>query len=100
MRNVFIVTREQYDLALRLETLLLELPGESGILFVGAQILERPDGSMGVTWGLSVVVGCSRNLEVGTSEALVWAVVSKDPELEAIRERIKVFVYRGVARSS
>jgi hypothetical protein len=96
MKNVFVVSKEQFDLARMVETKLLEL-AEWAILFVGASISEivsTPEG-----WGMTVVVGCSRNLEVGTTEALVWAVISKEPELEAIKDHMKVIVYRGVARS-
>lgn len=108
MRNIFIVSQEQADLARRLESLLIELPKESGVLFAAAtidgQFRHPPDERVGPLgewkWGISVVVGCARNLEVTIAEALVWAVVSKDPHLEAIRDRILVHVYRGVARLS
>lgn len=90
MRNVFVVTQEQNDLARRLESLLIELPAHSGINFVSASILEG--------WVLSVVVGCGRNLEVGTAEALVWSVISKDSILSEVKDHVKVVAYRGVTR--
>jgi hypothetical protein len=95
MKNVFVVAKEQFDLARRIENKLLELP-EWVILFVGASISEvlTPEG-----WGMEVVVGCGRNLELSAVEALVWAVVEKDPELQAVKRHLKVIVYRGVARS-
>lgn len=95
MKTIFLVTPEMFDLVMRIETLLLSLPKEGGILFTGASIIEGP----GLRWEMQVVVGCARNLEVGTVEALVWAVVSKDPHLLEVRDRVKVLVYRGVARS-
>jgi len=97
MRNVFIVTQEQADLARRAEALLVGLPEASGILFASAKIREAASPSQ---WGMDVVVGCARNLEVAAVEALVWAVLEKDPPLEAIRHLVTVQAYRGVARSS
>ena len=97
MRNVFIVTQEQADLARRAESLLVGLPEASGILFASAKIREA--ASM-PRWGMDVVVGCSRNLEVAAVEALVWASLEKDPPLKEVLHLVTVQAYRGVARSS
>lgn len=93
MRNVFIVTPEQNDLARRVESVLVQLPAVSGILFAGASVVEVVDG-----WQLLVVVGCGRNLEMGAVEALVWSVISKDPILSEVKDHMKVVAYRGVTR--
>jgi len=93
MRNIFFATQEQVDLARRAEDLLFKVPSLGGILFVGATIADA-DG-----WQLRITVGCNRGMETSTIEALVWSVIAKDPELDAVKDRTKVQVFRGVARS-
>ncbi len=100
MRDLFVFSKEQHLMAIRLEEALISLPKESGILFAGAMVIETLDGCMGTTWGITVNVGYSRNLVPGVVDALVWSVIANDPELVAIRSKVKVFSYRGVARSS
>lgn len=101
MRNVFVVTKEQFELSRKIESKLLELPDMSGILFVSAMVAEvSGDLEPGTQpWQLILLVGCGRNLELTAVEALVWAVVDKDPELHVVKDRVKVSVHRGVARS-
>lgn len=93
MKNIFIVNPEQLDLARYFELVVLKLPKEGGILFASASIIEGRDG-----WDLSAVIGCSRSMEISAVEALIWQTIAKEEPLNSIKERIKIQVYRGVAK--
>lgn len=96
MKNIFVVTQEQADVARKFEGTLLGLPKQSGITFVSAAVVEDVPKK---DWALRLVVGCERRLEEGVVEALVWSTVNRDPGLELYRDRINLMVYRGVARN-
>jgi len=96
MKNIFVVTQEQADVARKFERTLLELPKQSGITFVSATVVEDVQN---MDWSIQLVVGCERRLVEGVVEALVWSTVNRDLGLGPYRDRINLTVYRGVARN-
>ena len=93
MKTIFLVKPEEFEIARKIEKLLLGLPIESGILFVGIDVIPAHTLCSETTY--DIFVGCSRDLEVSVVEPLVKNTLAKDfPNI-----KISVQTRRGIDRS-
>lgn len=96
MKDIFFVKPDQFEIALTMEKRLLELPEESGMLFVGVTVLPDPDERR--TQPLyRVVIGCSRNVEPDLMHAAAKTFLR---DLVEDERQILVEAYRGTSRNS
>lgn len=92
MKTLFLVKQEEGDMARHMETKLLNLPLDSGVLFAGVSVVPS-DGTHPTIF--RVWVGCHRDFD----ESLMGLVVC-----HALREEIqqgvqvKVEAHRGLSR--
>jgi hypothetical protein len=101
MKNVFFAQPDQVALARSMETKLLSLPKESGILFASVEVVPEDTNASNQHWGLEIAaryqiaVGCSREADPGWIDPLVRATLATE-----IQDGCKVEVdfYRGISR--
>lgn len=92
MKEVFVVPTAHNNMAREIEKLLISLPWDCGILFVGVRVVnsERP---------YEVTVGVVRSMEVGAIEELVPTFLKQNGILEEADKLITVNVFRGVSHN-
>src|SRR3954468_19416825 len=93
MKPVFYVKPTDAEVAQGMETKLMDLPQEAGILFAGISV--KPDEEDGEPV-FHVWVGCHKNMDERMMPSLIGMVFQK--EIEAGR-RVKVEAHRGLGRS-
>ena len=93
MKTIFMVSREETDLARRVEARLLDLPSSSGILFVGVSVAPATSSSPTV---YHIWVGCRRDYE----EALMDPLVRVTLRDELVGVSVVVHTHRGCTRDS
>ena len=72
MRTIPYVKAEHDELARKMETKLLELPADAGILFVGIEVYSNAEGPE-----FHIFVGCTRNFDKRTITALVGMTLNE-----------------------
>lgn len=99
MRPVFFVKDEEADLARVIEKRLLNLPLESGVLFVGVSV-DPEEYDVGTKKRTPAVyriwVGCHRNFDTRTIDALVKHVLKEEIDSGL---RVEIQAHRGLGRS-
>ncbi len=96
MKNVFFVTQDQFDIARAMEKKLLDLPEDSGILFVGISVQENQDKRRD-TVQYKIVIGCSRARDPDLMDALARQYLK---EFVKDDQQLVVHAFRGVGRIS
>lgn len=77
MKTVFLVTREEADLARKMEQKLLALPESAGILFVSIEVIQDPfQQSREILF--NVFVGCTRERDASLMDVLVRRYLRED----------------------
>lgn len=94
MKAVFFVRPDEAEVARSLEKILMSLPKESGILFVGVSVLSDPL-SIARKVLYQVVVGCHRSRDTTLIDLLVRKYLSQEVKDES---QLIVNSYRGIDR--
>ena len=98
MKTIFLVEQKDADKARSIEAKLVGLPQECGILFAGVRVAPVDPNSTAIENKplFQLTVGCSRDFEEATIDALVRMVLKA--EIEA-GMWLSVDVRRGISRS-
>lgn len=96
MKTVFLVQPDEAEVARRMEKILISLPRDSGILFVGVSVVSDPLSiSRRVIY--QVTVGCDRARDASLVDALVKTFLRQEVSEDS---QLSVRSFRGVDRSS
>lgn len=96
MKTVFFVRPDEAEVARRMEKILLSLPKESGILFVGVSVISDPL-SVPRKVIYQVAVGCDRARDASLIDALVRTFLRPEVSDDS---QLSIQAFRGVDRSS
>lgn len=96
MRPVFLVKQEEADLARQIESRLLGLPLNSGILFVGVSVVPAVDEKKVPSVVYRIWVGCHRDFDEGLIKMVVRHALLEELEKGLC---IEVEVHRGIGRA-
>lgn len=96
MKTVFFVRPDEAEIARRMEKILLSLPKESGILFVGVSVISDPLSTPRKVI-YQVIVGCDRSRDASLIDALVRMFLRQEVPDDS---QLSIQSFRGVDRSS
>lgn len=96
MKDIFFVQPEQAETARLMEKKLIELPEDSGVLFVSVTVLPDPFSQRNLPI-YKVVIGCSRERENDLMHALAKRYLR-----DLVTDELQILVesYRGVSRNA
>lgn len=99
MRTIFVVKPEEADKARRMEKTLLNLPTETGILFVSASVISHPDTAQTPDRRplYKIVVGCTRARDVQLISHIVRTYLQDEIESDS---QLIIEVHRGVDKTT